>query len=145
MNTKAVSPIFEEKGKKNSYLLALTFVLILGFCTLIAYTAFASTEADADIQTVTVGNHIIDAASGTVIAELKKAWCDLTAQANKNNVIKTSVRAFELKFKGDMDIAAQMKGHADRAKAGGYDAVEIVCYSNKNTDQHRYTDGIITK
>lgn len=49
---KAVSPIFEDRGNRDSYLLALTFVLILGLCTLIAYTAFAATEADMEEYTI---------------------------------------------------------------------------------------------
>lgn len=43
---KVVSPVFENRGRRESYLLALSVVLIFAFCTLIAYTAFASTEAE---------------------------------------------------------------------------------------------------
>lgn len=78
---KAVSPVFENRGRRESYLLALTFVLIFGLCTLIAYTAFAATEAEPPKGAFF---KVIDAASGTVvattddpnIAELKKKYGD---------------------------------------------------------------------
>lgn len=63
---KSVSPVFEDRGRRESYPLALSVVLIFVFCTLIAYTAFASTEANIDEPCVA-----IEPAGALVIGEVK--------------------------------------------------------------------------
>lgn len=78
---KAVSPIFEDRGRRESYLLALSVVLIFVFCTLIAYTAFASTEAEPS-QTVIVDGLVLDAANAQVIDRVKTV-CKIAVYKNR--------------------------------------------------------------
>lgn len=78
---EVISPIFKDRENKSAYMIALVIVLTLAFCTLIAYTAFAATEAEPPKGAFF---KVIDAASGTVvattddpnIAELKKKYGD---------------------------------------------------------------------
>jgi hypothetical protein len=114
---KVISPIFKHKEDKSGYMLVLVTVLTLAFCLLIAYTAFASTEAGQD---------------------KRESKCKLEAVANKFEVTKISVYRFPLSFRDHPDIARQMKSQAARAIAGGYVSVIITCKDNEKDVLYTY-------
>lgn len=137
---KAVSPIFKDRGKREVYLLALAVVLILALCTLIAATAFASTEAEPpDIKTDTIemkdGTKIVVESASALVKEIikpeppKMLYCQLTAQANFSGMIKTTHKEFEMPQEDATVLSTKLREIVARAKAGGAEGGEIYCYT----------------
>jgi hypothetical protein len=118
---KTISPIFKHKEDKGGYILILVTVLILAFCLLIAYAAFASTEAGQDAK--------------------REARCVLKAVASKHDITKTSTYRFPLSFTGHADIAKQIKRQVERALAGGYSRAYVTCEEDKAKSKIFYTYG----
>lgn len=130
---KAVSPVFEDRGRRESYLLALSIVLIFVFCTLIAYTAFAATEANIDEPCVA-----IMPASAQVLGEvksiadyesLKKTYGDVFLHGNCSTLkakrgvicnasyyasgfmgIKTEIATHEVRIEADIESLSIIDG-----------------------------------
>ncbi|MFZ6007207.1 MAG: hypothetical protein ACOYU2_06080 [Nitrospirota bacterium] len=111
---KTVSPIFENGGKREVCLLALTVVLILALCTLIATAAFASTEA----ETPTAEGYVPCKATFTLEDGAKKEIegrikIDDIERFNTNSNYSTSVLFGML---GDETLSRVHPGDVERVK-----------------------------